>query len=720
MNDDNESIEKEDEKDEGSSIEDVAETPKSKYKYEYNIEHKPYVNKLAETAKPSETPVEPYSPDYYTRFTQTPQHITPYQKFSFQPIQAPDSYGLKSNYVNKIQTVSPYNPTYEKNAKPVSFVTEQTENIPHSLKLTANNCKKVNKLVSTDDIKDGRFKRQAMDCFVCEDPKTGANYEQCSYSTEPESESYFVGKAEKYSKPVNPISYRYKREAKNDDSKGDDDKYVNPYDYVKSRSHKYYSKPEEFDADYYKPQAYEAVEEYRFGPEYFSDSNDKEAEQERSYSEKQAEELKKNPENCKKIKKSGMTCMICKNEKTGANYEQCSYTSAPAEKKYAYVRERKFDKDHNPVSDKVTETHDPKEIAEGTETEEKHIPKAGLDNSDKEKSNNKNLRRSRSRYTPPNKEDTSYEVPDHFEKNTENQKQTAKGLDSKLYGRVDSAESNEKETKKSENYDYPELEEYNFKLFPQYNKEESKNEEKRVKVPDIYKSFEAEENKKDVEEVLAEFAKKDRSNCKKAHKKGMTCYLCVDKKGLENEECMYVSESQPKSTHIAYHELKKVNKPKPAIGIDQDGSQLESKIQETEQPLISKRKRVFKKVTTTEASVPSTTKTRRTVDLARRGSVKIEATTTPPKTRIARRLRRVKNVAKDPDTKENEHVNGKIVKRKAEPKINTPEEFKVGDEEGAFSAETRPVYSKQFGATLPRYMVEKTEYEVDFDKFSTH
>ncbi|CAH1993937.1 unnamed protein product [Acanthoscelides obtectus] len=59
----------------------------------------------------------------------------------------------------------------------------------------------------------------------------------------------------------------------------------------------------------------------------------------------QAEKIKKNPENCQKVDREGMTCMVCKDKTSGGNYESCSYASAPTEKKYAYVKEKKYDSD---------------------------------------------------------------------------------------------------------------------------------------------------------------------------------------------------------------------------------------------------------------------------------------------------------------------------------------------------------------------------------------
>lgn len=689
--------------------------PIQKPTYEFNIDHNAPLNyKLEETPSSLNIPLNlpdegklaalsataPFSPQYYTKYTQQTENLSPYEKYSFQPVT--DSYGLKTSFSNKIQsTAAPFNPTFSKIAQNSNYESQPSENIPKSLNLNTNACKRVNKHVSEKDIETGRFRRQAMNCFVCEDPKTGANFEQCSYSSEPKSDSYFIGKAQKYSKPVEPINVRFKRDTANEEK----DEYVNPYDYIKSKSHDYYSKPEEFDSDFYKVKDFGPVEEYRFGPEFFSDQQ-----LEKSSSEKISEELVKNAANCKQVKKESMTCMVCKDEKDGGSYEQCSYTSAPAEKKYAYVRERKFDKDDNPIEDKVSESSDPKEIAEGTETAEKHVPKKGYQSAESQ-AKNKNVKVPQSFRVPrpssSEQVDDSYQVPKHFVNvASKSQKSGGQGLTPELYGSADSSETNEKQVKKNDKNDYPDLEEYHFKLFPQYNKQESKTQEKRVEVPDEYKNYEAEETQKDVEEVLAEFAKKDRSNCKKAYKKGMTCYLCVDKKGLEHEECMYISESQPKASHVAYHEVQKTNNPKTAAPAD--GTKSESQIQETEEP--SKKKRFYKKVTTQSP-----------IEIEAEASKIAPQPSTPailPKKNL-RKLKRSKNIPKDMQTAASTKSKVTIKKQKiVEPTLKTPAEFAVGPEEGAFSSETKPVYSKLFGTSLPKYMVEKSEYEKDFDKFT--
>jgi hypothetical protein len=69
------------------------------------------------------------------------------------------------------------------------------------------------------------------------------------------------------------------------------------------------------------------------------------------------------------------------------------------------------------------------------------------------------------------------------------------------------------------------------------------------------------EAKKDVDRALAEFKTKDWSNCDQMEKGDLTCYYCKDKGGVKHEECMYVSESSPKSSYLAYSDNSSYHKP---------------------------------------------------------------------------------------------------------------------------------------------------------------
>lgn len=171
----------------------------------------------------------------------------------------------------------------------------------------------------------------------------------------------------------------------------------------------------------------------------------------------------------------------------------------------------------------------------------------------------------------------------------------------------------------------------------------------------------------------------------------MTCYLCVDQNKIQHEECMYVSESRPKSTHIAYHEEKKIKKPEEVNPVVEE----------------SKRKNLFKKVSTTPTPLTLETAASEEIDSYIKYSPKKVA---PKKTKKNKKPKDTKSSASQYDTER--------IDESQEPTLKTPQEFVVEDEGGAYSAETKPVYSKVLGVKLPKYMIEKSEFEKEFDEFS--
>ncbi|CAH0547816.1 unnamed protein product [Brassicogethes aeneus] len=560
-----------------------------------------------------------------------PVSPSPYQKYSFQSAtNSPHPKYLES----LITTIAPFNPNYKKQASKHTAPVYETQS-SETVSKKAKNCRKIKKAINKED---------SMNCYVCEDPSDKSKYTQCSYSSEPKPLNYYQGQSERYSTPSNGADgFRYKRYS---DAEENDE--TDPYEYVKRRSQQ--QNTEDGEADFSKL--------FQYNPDFESES--------RSYSEKQSEEIKKNPKNCKKVDKDGMTCTICKDSETGGNYEQCSYTSEPKDKKYAYVTNKKYDSndDDQPEEEEsktveqkskkierpVEKEYGSKVAVEPTEEYEGKIKtnrrpernnrfskRRGEETRDNLKDDkHRETKQKRTRTRRLNKEGSKneeYSVPKHFIEDTENQK------------------DNNKE--KFTGFD----EEYHSKLYPET--EESKREEQVEYTPT--------QSKHDVEDVLAEFSKKDRSKCKKAEKKGMTCYLCKDENNISHEECMYVSE--PQNSHKAYHEVQKLNKPEEI----EDGEESESRksVKTTPAPVTKatiKRKRVFKKATTQKPTLEAA------------ASEKF----------------------------------GSYVKYnpKKDKQLEKKEEIKEG-------LETQRVYSKVMGLNLPRYMVEKTEYEKDFDESSS-
>lgn len=60
----------------------------------------------------------------------------------------------------------------------------------------------------------------------------------------------------------------------------------------------------------------------------------------KSVSERYAENI--NTDHCKKFQKDSMTCTICKDSKTGNDFEQCSYSYQPSDKIFSYSKSSSF------------------------------------------------------------------------------------------------------------------------------------------------------------------------------------------------------------------------------------------------------------------------------------------------------------------------------------------------------------------------------------------
>lgn len=273
---------REDPQEDHSSSGESRENPKSSY----------YVKKT-KYSKPKKVPIKESSEEesYVPRYQESHYKVTETKPAA--PTEAP--YKSYKSYTSKPVTSAS---TDEYHASP-------SESIP-------SNCEEVKE--KSDD------KEPEMKCVVCKDPKTGFKSRQCSYSSASEPEAYFITKSEKYSQPHKEVNERFKRYAM------EDDKDFDPYEHFKAESQKQFSYDER---DFFK--------DFKFPSYYTGDTLEK------SESEVQAEKLMKDGGVCKEVKKNDMTCKVCKNEKTGGNFETCSYSSVPTEKKYAFVSEKKSD-----------------------------------------------------------------------------------------------------------------------------------------------------------------------------------------------------------------------------------------------------------------------------------------------------------------------------------------------------------------------------------------
>lgn len=216
----------------------------------------------------------------------------------------------------------------------------------------------------------------------------------------------------------------------------------------------------------------------------------------RALSEKQVAELQKKPGNCKHYEKDGMLCSTCEDPETGDNSESCAYSSEPDDKKVAYLSK----KSHNYKKPHAAETEEP----ENTEDEDEAQEEAAVN-------------------PPPSGPKPSKHLSEAEESD---------------YGAYKLADNNE------------DIEDYTDELKSAPIKVEPKKKDFEI-VPS------ADFQSTNLNQAFSDFKTKDWSKCNKLMKGDMTCYYCKDFKGAVQEECMFVSASNPKNFKVQHNEKSK-------------------------------------------------------------------------------------------------------------------------------------------------------------------
>lgn len=292
----------------------------------------------------------------------------------------------------------------------------------------------------------------------------------------------------------------------------------------------------------------------------------------KSVSEHYAENI--DTDHCKKVQKDSMICTICKDPKTGNDFEQCSYSYQPSDKVFSYSKSSSFGNLRE--NDKYQQT--PREDEQSPDSSE-----TAKD---------------------------SYNVPEEsYEASTTDE------------AKDDSKDATTTEEKKQADLGY----------------------------------LDTSKKKAEIEEFMQNFRKKDRSKCRKTMRDKMTCYQCVDEKGFQKEECVFVTGQEP--DQLAFREVK------------------EFQIDPASHPRGLKRS--------------SSTKTRaRAVD-------PLEPSASASKNSYVK-LEKPDNDYPD----EAQHVAEET--KEAEPYD--------------YTSETRSRYDKVLGLTLPAYMFATSEHEAAFDE----
>lgn len=231
----------------------------------------------------------------------------------------------------------------------------------------------------------------------------------------------------------------------------------------------------------------------------------------KALSEKQVMELHKKPGNCKHYEKDGMVCATCEDPETGDNSESCAYASDPHDKKVAFLSKK---------------SHNYKKPGKAVEVDE---PASNDDESE-------------------DQEDVAFNSPPKGKP----QKSESEDAD---YGAYKLAGSNDD----VEDYDEPKFGQ--IKAEPKFGQLKAEPKKKIVNDFEILpqEKFES----RNLNQALSNFKTKDWSSCNKIMKGDMTCYYCKDHKNAVQEECMFVSASNPKSFKVERSESKSYDNTKP-------------------------------------------------------------------------------------------------------------------------------------------------------------
>lgn len=338
---------------------------------------------------------------------------------------------------------------------------------------------------------------------------------------------------------------------------------------------------------------------------YSENNNDDEYERIKTLSQQQEKEIKQNPKHCKVVVKNDMKCSLCKNPETGAHSESCSFSSTPAEKKYAYIKERNYnskdDEDEDDDDDdggeegkeggddddekneeasnkneaKIASIKSTSTTTSTTEASPRLIRRRGrplktvssttttTTSPTKETPRSRQTNRSqriRATSKPTTSTSTSHRFSSSYKaEESRPQERTVIGLDPFLYGSADGDKEKSKRNTGESTQGGRSYEDYFSHVFPEAKNgklKRSNHDDDEVELLPDYDS------KKNVEKVLAEFKTKDWSTCKKVQKGDLTCYHCKDERGVRHEECMFVSGSAanhqdpPKSSRLSYSETK--------------------------------------------------------------------------------------------------------------------------------------------------------------------
>ncbi|XP_076278803.1 uncharacterized protein LOC143208328 isoform X2 [Lasioglossum baleicum] len=387
--------------------------------------------------------------------------------------------------------------------------------------------------------------KDSLVCYKCRNPKNGSTYEQCSYVSQPLSETSNIEKVLEA-----PSGFRFRR-SNSEESLSD----------FKRSPRERYSGPSD---------------RYRFDEKIFSDST-----------QDVPEEYKMKDEECEKVVKDTMVCMVCRDKKSNGKYEQCSYVSQPKEKKYAYSKSAAYknpenkdddDDDKKPVSETLSEKEDKEKLSE----------EASESNCKKVEKGSKTCTICKDPKTGSNSEKCSYAYqPDD---------KVYKYSRSKSFGNKETPSDSPSSTqvpvykgsysKKPEEYkdyssEYSSPEKFYQKSGSSYFSDREEPSARYRKSEDVESYLSDYEKSKSESERIAKSI--EPSNCKEVEKDSMTCTMCKDPKtGAVSEQCSY--KYKPNEKKFVYSKSKSFGSPTKEEDKSSDKSTEQTEKSESREP----------------------------------------------------------------------------------------------------------------------------------------
>lgn len=256
---------------------------------------------------------------------------------------------------------------------------------------------------------------------------------------------------------------------------------------------------------------------------------------------KQESNKKKKSKHCKTEKRGNMVCNVCHNPKNDESSEQCSYSSDPPDKKYAYSKGKKFNSKDNDNSREDQEQHRELTTRRPQFYHYRH-------NHPVSPPHYRKYPQPAIRYGTPRYQiyrpipamilrPTTHYYPRKQQPSRYPRRYTQVGQESRLHKDVIG-------------YEYGRPRNSAMKRV--------KNNNQRVKSKRTPKNEHVfgRASDENVDQKFADFITKDWSNCERSFENGLICYECDDKKG-SHKECMFVSANKPNGSHSGYSKIYK-------------------------------------------------------------------------------------------------------------------------------------------------------------------